>query len=213
MWNTNVAIKAIVTILIVTYLTISVIGCLYGLSVGLLSFSDAAYAILFPDKPLSNGVSLLYIVNDLLGLHIMLRGYEAIYRGYVWEFITSMLIHANVLHLIVNVVALIISSYIITSMESIKELVVIATFTLSGVSGNVSTAILLPSISSVGSSGAIFGLLAYVSVKDFRSSGSYSMLLLLLIVFIISSLPIIGYPNLIAHATGLLIGLVIGVLT
>lgn len=203
-------INMLITIIVITYIAVISLGLIYALAKGLVLVNELLYALILPNSILSCGKSLLEIVNYDVGLHIILVGYEVIIKGYLWELMTSIFMHANIVHLLVNVIALAIVNYIVSATLSIKYGDIIKVFMLSGFLGNVATAILTPMVASIGASGALFGLLSYSAIKEYRETGSYTLIVLLLIIFIISSLPIIGYPNILAHTIGLMVGIILG---
>jgi len=203
-------IAMLITVILITYVIVVSLGLIYALAKGLVPASELFYAFILPNSILTCGKSLLEIVNYDVGLHIILVGYEVIVKGYVWELITSIFMHANIIHLLVNVMALAIVNYIVSATLDIRYGDVIKVFMLSGSLGNVATALLTPMIASVGASGALFGLLSYSAIKEYRETNSYTLMVLLLIIFVISSLPIIGYPNILAHTVGLIVGIILG---
>jgi len=205
------AAEVLATLMVLTYLVIIVVGLYVLYELASLSTYDVLKALASPAEPLSPGVSVLHVVNDYLGLHLILRGDEVL-NGEVWEVITSIFIHANIIHLITNVVALLITDSILSASTSIRGRDEVAVFMTSGIVGNLATVALLPKVSSLGASGAIFGLLAYAAINEYRRSRSLTLLILLIFVFVISSVPIAGYPNIVAHLAGLMTGIIFGFL-
>jgi len=200
----------LITIIVITYVAVISLGLIYALAKGLVLTNELFYAFILPNSILTCGKSLLEIINYDVGLHVILVGYEVIVKGYLWELITSIFMHANMIHLLVNVIALAIVNYMVSATLNIRYSDVIKVFMLSGFLGNVATALLTPMVASVGASGALFGLLSYGAIREYRETNSYTLMVLLLIIFVISSLPIIGYPNILAHTVGLIVGIILG---
>lgn len=203
-------ITMLITVIVITYVAVISLGLIYALTKELILTNELLYAFILPNSILTCGKSLLEIVNYDIGLHVILVGYEVIVKGYLWELITAIFMHANVIHLLVNVIALAIVNYIVSATLNIRYSDIIKVFMLSGFLGNVATALLTPMVASVGASGALFGLLSYSAIREYRETNSYTLMVLLLIIFVISSLPIIGYPNILAHTVGLIVGIILG---
>mgnify|MGYP000279972299 CR=1 FL=1 len=164
-------------------------------------------AALFLDAPVVNSSSTLYIVHSILKIPIMLRGLD-VARGYLWELITSMFIHANIYHLILNIIGLKVFGDAMSNLAGERR--VLTSFLLSGLAGNVLSAVTQPLALSVGASGGAFGLFAASAVIDYRRTGSYSLIALLLVIMVLSSVPIYGFPNVVAHIGGAVSGLLLG---
>ena len=77
-------------------------------------------------------------------------------QGQYWRFITPMFLHANIVHLVSNLRALINLGPVVEEIYGNKKF--IAIYLLAGIAGNIASFALLP-CRSVGASGAIFGLL------------------------------------------------------
>ena len=206
--------KTLIILFITTYLAIIVLGLIfinYVLNIKL-SLIDVITSFFNPLASIDSLPPVMFLVNDVIGLHILLRGYEVLH-GYVWELVTSIFVHANLAHLITNVVALLIVNYLVVgSIGPIPLRLYLLVFFTSGIAANIATTFVMPYMTSLGASSCIFGLLAYVAIMSIRVGGGYSLLLLLLIIFVISSLPIIGIPNILAHAVGVAVGLLIGLI-
>ncbi len=86
--------------------------------------------------------------------------------GEVWRFFTSMFVHANLIHLLLNSISLLIFGLKVERNLGHWRLVVI--FTLSGIFGSLTSFIFGQSIVSVGASGGIFGLVSATLLYYYR---------------------------------------------
>ncbi|MFX0188630.1 MAG: rhomboid family intramembrane serine protease [Candidatus Hodarchaeota archaeon] len=126
----------------------------------------------------------------------------------LWRLITSMFLHADVIHLFSNMVALLIfGAAVETNFRRYQYLII---YFLSGLIGNIFSLILLPlNVISLGASGAIFGLIGAVFIFFAREDQSFILLgLIYIIYFIIMSFAPGINPW--AHLFGLLGGVVFG---
>ena len=194
-------VHALVIVNTVIYLAIFIsASVIYAANTG--DLGTAVFSILFPDR-----TGLLDYINNYLPL--MMSGAE-VFRGAVWEVITSLFIHANIIHLGFNMVALL---YIGTACENyLSSRKVLAAYFSGGIAGNLLTlALMPPSIYSLGASVAIFSLLGVLAATEYRRTHQFlSSLGWAVIILIISSLGIAGAVNNLAHIGGLATGLIIG---
>jgi rhomboid protease GluP len=126
----------------------------------------------------------------------------------LWRLITSMFLHADVIHLFSNMVALLIFGAAVEN--NFKRYQYIIIYFLSGLIGNIFSLILLPlNVISLGASGAIFGLIGAAFIFFAREDQSFILLGLIYIVYfiIMSFAPGI---NPWAHLFGLLGGVAFG---
>jgi len=126
----------------------------------------------------------------------------------LWRLITSMFLHADVIHLFSNVVALLIFGAAVENNFRRYQYLII--YFLSGLIGNIFSLILLPlNVISLGASGAIFGLIGAVFIFFAREDQSFIFLgLIYILYFIIMSFAPGINPW--AHLFGLLGGVVFG---
>jgi membrane associated rhomboid family serine protease len=126
--------------------------------------------------------------------------------GEWWRLVTAMFLHANILHLAVNM-------YSLYYVGSILEHVIgrwrfLLLYFASGVAGSAGALVWSPSQPSVGASGAIFGVLGALFVLERRgtiaSGGQIAMLIVinLVITFTLSSFISVG-----GHVGGLIGGI------
>ena len=199
---TSSPVRALMLVNTLIYIALFIpASVIYAVTTG--DLGTAALSILFPDR-----TGVLDYVNTYLPL--MLSGTEA-FQGAVWEIITSLFIHANIIHLGFNMVALL---YIGTACENyLGGRRVLATYFIGGVVGNLLTlALLPPDVYSLGASGAIFSLLGLLAITEYRRTHQFlSSLGWAIIILVISSLGIAGAVNIFAHIGGLMAGLLIGI--
>ncbi|ACB06965.1 rhomboid family intramembrane serine protease [Candidatus Korarchaeum cryptofilum] len=118
--------------------------------------------------------------------------------------ITSMFLHANLMHLFLNMYAL----YILGKVAEISlgRTKFISLYFLSGLVGNLLSCIIDSSSVSVGASGAIMGLLGYIVAMEYRVTGRFNPSTVLLAIFVIFG----GFSanvDVLAHLGGFLVGL------
>jgi rhomboid protease GluP len=144
---------------------------------------------------------------------IMLRtwgqyNHYVIVHGWYWQLFTSMFVHADLLHLLLNMVFLLIFGF--RAEELFSEGEFLAIYFVSGLIGSLLTLLMPLNTVSVGASGAIFGMFgACVIYLRQMLGGSIIGALILSFYFLLlnSASPQI---NLFAHFGGLLAGLLIG---
>ena len=125
-----------------------------------------------------------------------------IFRGELFRLITAMLIHANIIHLISNILFLLIFGMRLEEIRSSKEVIII--FILGGLIGNCASILwFFFSINfiSLGASGAIFALLGAIfhSIPKKSKHERRKIGYLLIIFFLIT---IGNDTNVIAHFLG-----------
>ncbi|KJS84482.1 MAG: hypothetical protein JM58_10735 [Peptococcaceae bacterium BICA1-8] len=155
----------------------------------------------------------IFAVSMLLGVHqwTILQGGMAP-LGYVfasgeyWRFLTAMFIHADLLHIVFNMIILMHAGGYLEPQLGSKWFV--AFYLLSGLLVSFFTG-LLSSTLSVGASGALFAVLGYILYFDLRArrSGrvSNSMIMPLVVINIIFTL-IVPKVSTVGHLSGLAIG-------
>ncbi len=128
----------------------------------------------------------------------------------IWRLFTSLFLHADILHLVSNLLALLIFGATIESHPKFSKLFYVITFIISGLIGNIfSLILLLPNTISLGASGSIFGLIGVVLIIIASENRSLLPFALLYIAYYIvaSFSPEI---NIWAHLTGLIGGISLG---
>ncbi len=128
----------------------------------------------------------------------------------VWRLITPIFFHVDDLHLLSNTIALLLFGATVETNQKLSKLKFLVIYFTSGLIGNVFSLFLLPADAiSLGSSGAIFGLIGValiIVIIDNRTLLPFA--LLYIGYFIIASF--IPGINIWAHIFGLLAGLLLG---
>lgn len=128
-------------------------------------------------------------------------------NGAYWQFITSMFVHADIVHFLGNMVFLIYYGRAADLIFSGRILLLI--YMVSGLFGNLLSLLLGPFALSVGASGAIFGIMgAYLSYSGRISPDSMGLALAYSAFFFIFNIG--AGVNLYSHLGGLVVGLLIG---
>ncbi len=163
----------------------------------LISINLGLYAMTSPNIFEANRYVLLYFGSS--GLYLM--------HGRYYTLITSMFLHANLLHLGLNMYALYILGKVVElSLGKVKYLLM---YFISGVVGNLLSAFLDPRTVGVGASGAIMGLLGYMVAMEYRVTGKLSSSTIFIALFVIFG----GFSanvDVLAHAGGFIVGLIWG---
>ena len=139
-------------------------------------------------------------------------------RGYIWLFVTPIFLHANFMHILSNTVSILLFGINLESTIGIPR--TIAIYFISGICGNMFSALITDSI-SVGASSCIFGLLGsllaflILNWEALRPLGFVRCQLLMMIIFILVLNLMVGvgfktYIDNYAHLGGLLGGLFLG---
>jgi len=131
--------------------------------------------------------------------------YYVLNYGYYWQLFTSMFVHANLAHLVNNMIFLLIFG--LRAEELFTEKEYLAIYFVSGIFGNILTLLLGPHVVSVGASGAIFGVFGACIVYIYQSI--IAVAFYSIILFMMSSG---AGVNVFAHFGGLVIGLLLGYL-
>jgi rhomboid protease GluP len=145
--------------------------------------------------------------------YLLLQVNSLVYRGWVFQLITSLLVappdSLGVADVLFNALAVVWLDRLLSAAYDSTEYY--ATFVLTGLAGNLLSLLEGPGLISFGASGGIFGLLAGAVSEDFAAEGrvSYWLLLSFLLVFVISSF-LSSNVNWVAHLGGTIVGLAIG---
>jgi rhomboid protease GluP len=130
-----------------------------------------------------------------------------VFNGEVWRLFTGMFVHANIAHIVGNMLFLFIYGLRAEDMFDLKEYLLI--YLLSGLAGGLLTLFLWPDSLSVGASGAIFGMIGACTVYLRRAIGQ-SVITALMFVFFLFALNFGPNVNYLAHFGGLAVGLLMG---
>jgi len=128
-------------------------------------------------------------------------------NGRYWQLLTSMFVHHNIIHLLLNMFFFLIFGFRAEEFFSPEEFFFI--YFLSGLSGNLLTLLLPPLTVSVGASGAIFGTFG-ASVMYMRKAFGQSITGALIYSFFLLMISTGRGVNIFAHFGGLAAGLIIG---
>ena len=153
---------------------------------------------------------LFNILLDIEYLLLFSQINSKVFEGQIYRLLTSMFLHADIIHLFSNMLALLIFG---TSVENnFYKYQFLLIYFLSGFLGNIFSLFLLQYDSiSLGASGAIFGLIGAVFVFFAREDKSFILFGLIYLVFF-SFMSFAPGINLWAHLFGLLGGLILGYL-
>jgi rhomboid protease GluP len=132
---------------------------------------------------------------------------SAVFKGEVWRLFTAMFIHADITHIVGNMLFLLIFGLRAEKLFDLKEYFLV--YFLSGLAGGLLTLLLGPSTVSVGASGAIFGMIGACTIYARRAIGQ-SIVTALLYSFFLLIINISQNVNVFAHLGGLIAGLLIG---
>ena len=149
---------------------------------------------------------LLLVGGDPAYYFLAQTGDLVLGQGYYWQIFTSLFVHFDISHILLNMVGLYYFGKMNESQFSNRQFYMI--YFVSGLLGNVASLYLIPmDVQSGGASGAIFGLLgSYVAVsRQARNLGV--ALVYAAVIFISSSGPGV---NIFAHLFGLVGGLLLG---
>jgi rhomboid protease GluP len=133
---------------------------------------------------------------------------ELVLNGYFYQLLTSMFIHADITHIVGNMLFLFIFGLRGEEMFSLPEYLSI--YLLGGLTGNFLSLLLLPSNTvSVGASGAIFAMFGAAIIyerRSFRQSILGALVYAFFLLFLSSGMGVNNF----AHIGGLVTGLIIG---
>ena len=163
---------------------------------------------------------ILYIYTSLVGgdfLYTNIINYDVlllvqvnalVFQGFYWQLLTSMFVHASIIHLFGNMLFLFIFGLRAEEMFSLPEYLSI--YFIGGLAGNVLTLLFLdPWDLSLGASGAIFALFGAVVIFS-RRSVRQSIIGALVYAFFLFFINLGPGVNIFAHLGGLGIGLLLG---
>src|SRR3972149_1134782 len=129
-------------------------------------------------------------------------------NGSYYQLITSMFVHANIVHLAGNMIFLLIFGLRGEELFSLPEYLLV--YFVGGLTGNMLSLVFLPlNVPSVGASGAIFAMFGAATLYARRTIGQ-SILGALIYAFFLLLLSVAPGVNILAHLGGLGTGLLIG---
>lgn len=132
-----------------------------------------------------------------------------IYGGAYYQLLTSMFVHASIVHIAGNMIFLLVFGLRGEEMFSLPEF--LGVYLLGGLFGNVLSLLFLPlNVPSVGASGAIFALFGAVIIHARRTVGQSILGALIYGFFLLFLSGASPDVNNLAHIGGLVVGLIIG---
>lgn len=154
-----------------------------------------------------------------------------ILKGQWWRLISAMFLHAGIIHLITNLISQLMIGWILEKKFGTIRYAIL--YLVSGIMGNVTSAIFIPDLLTVGCSGALFGCIALwlvdvcqnLQLKDLNCSniekerrcaaflGTNWCIAIILVVSILCTfaLGLLPYIDNFAHVGGFVFGLYISV--
>ena len=133
---------------------------------------------------------------------------QKVLEGAYYQLLTSMFIHASIVHIAGNMIFLLVFGLRGEEMFSLPEYLTI--YLLGGLVGNLLSLLFLPfNVPSVGASGAIFAMFGATIIHARRSVGQ-SVIGALIFAFFLLFLSAAPNVNNLAHIGGLVFGLIIG---
>ena len=143
---------------------------------------------------LAGGIMLAGIWQLAVGLErsIDLAGHvkQLVFHGEPWRLLSAGFLHTGWIHFALNLSALIVLCAMVEALTSRFHLAVI--FLVSLIAGSMASQFLNPGPTSVGSSGAIVGVLGFLTVFAFRKRGELPATFLKSIVFMVISVVALG---------------------
>jgi rhomboid protease GluP len=134
-----------------------------------------------------------------------------LYSGYYYQLFTSMFIHADIAHIVGNMLFLFIFGLRSEEMFSLPEYLSI--YFLGGLTGNLLSLLLLPlDTISVGASGAIFAMFGASVIytrRSYRQSIIGALIYAFFLLFLSSGIGVNNFAHLGGLVTGLLIGYIL----
>ena len=172
----------------------------YRASTVLLIINSVMYVVtsIFSRNPIMMSERVLTVLGQANSLAV---------NGSYWQFITSMFVHADIVHFLGNMAFL--TYYGRASDLVFSKGQLFTVYLASGLFGNFLTLFLGPFALSVGASGAIFGIIgAYLAYSGGISPNSMGFALAYSAFFFLFNIGV--GVNLFAHFGGLVVGLLVG---
>ena len=197
----------------ITIVTIAV-WCFTAYQVALASGAHTFQGVI--SNVLNNAVNIQN--NDALANVLITYGAKdngSIIQGQYWRFITPVFLHANLLHVGLNMLNLVVLGIFLERLVGHLRFLLI--YLLTGTISIITSFYFMPQEISVGASGAIFGLVGAYSIfvlthrRAFRHNGIPALLWLVLVIGVNLSIGLF-IPNVdnYAHLGGLLSGCLLG---
>lgn len=134
---------------------------------------------------------------------------DGVASGAWWQVVTSVFTHLTFIHLAVNMVSLFIIGPILEGV--LGRVRFLAVYAIAGLAGSATVMWLTsPEASTVGASGALFGLMGAILLLSFKAKGNYKQVLIILGANIAFTLFYVGTISWQGHFGGLVGGLLAG---
>src|SRR5437588_10702878 len=193
-----------------------IIWCVTAYQFALATGAHNAYDIIA--AVMNNAINIQDKDNNALSSVLIAFGAkdnDLILQGQYWRFVTPIFLHANLLHVGLNMLNLAVLGVFLERL--VGHLRYLFIYFLTGIVSIISSFYFMPQEISVGASGAIFGLVGAYSIfvlmhrRAFRNNGIPALLWLVLIIGVNLSIGLF-VPNVdnYAHLGGLLIGCLLG---
>lgn len=165
---------------IFTYVIVTLCVLMYFLTLMVSNFSM---------ETLLNGFTVDVLIRMGANNALLLKNYE------VWRLFTYMFLHGSLIHLLVNMYSLLIVGRQIESFFGKWKFIII--YLISGITGGLLSAAINGTVTSVGASGAIFGLLGAMLYFGFHFRTYFGQSLNMKIIPVIAVNLVIGFmlPN------------------
>lgn len=160
----------------------------------------------------------MYVYTSILGgnfiqtsqtvMRVLGQNNFLVMRGCYWQLFTSMFVHADIVHITMNMFFLLIFG--LRAEGLFRQMEYYAIYLLSGLMGGLFSLSLGPNVVSVGASGAIFGLFGAAVIYLHTVVGRPVMDALIYAIFFFVITSFSPQTNVLAHLGGLVTGLVLG---
>jgi len=132
-----------------------------------------------------------------------------------WRLITAMFLHAGIIHFITNAIAQIIMCGIMEMRYGTH--IIGPVYILTGISGNLWSAIFVPNFVTVGASGALFGIIGLWTIEIFKhfkllQRPWFTLISCIIVILTSFGLGLLPYVDNYAHLGGYVAGLQLGML-
>lgn len=151
--------------------------------------------------------------DNIIALNRLLLEYGITLKGGfgVKSFIGSMFVHANMSHIVLNMIALF--SFGVAVERAVGTFVFMTAYFLCGIGGSYASVIYLehlgivsPPIVVIGASGAIFGIMAIEAILEKNIISFVAQVVIFHVLLFVFEVPVAWY----SHAGGIVVGLLIG---
>lgn len=164
---------------------------------------------------ISDNLTMAYILNFLAGCQGILGQWgsmsfeKAILNGQVWRCVTHIYLHAGLIHMVMNMLALMVAGKY--AEKKYGSVWYVLFFHAAAIIDAIITAMIFPS-ESVGASAGIFAVIGILVILIFKKQITIKKaeIVYLIVFFVLSS--VLGVESLVMHLFALAIGLTVGLL-